>query len=67
MAAYRVTFVAKSLLTPHFLINLLIGEDNSFICCQQTKKFILLCCQFNFPAIPKHLSAVWANFQPRQF
>lgn len=67
MAAYDISFGSKSFFTPHFLINLLISEDDSLICCQQAKKIILLCGQVYFSPISEYLSAVWANFQSGQF
>ena len=42
MALYGIAFIAKHILTPHFLVYLVISEDVSLVCHQKVEKVLLL-------------------------
>lgn len=42
VALYGIAFIAKHILTPHFLVYLVISEDVSLVCHQKVEKVLLL-------------------------
>lgn len=58
-----IVFIARRQISPHFLVNLIIGQHSSFIGNQKEKNLVLFCCEPDLLPIPKNFVLIGIDFK----